>query len=188
MDGSIRRCALRIIELLDKVGDDVLAEEGAINEALGELLEIPGLDTMVATPARSASDAGLGWLYSDGDVRIVRGVVTAGMHLEPHNHGAWNLFGVYRGALHYRSYRRRDDQSVPYYADLEVAEDRIMGAGDVTVLPSPPHDIHEVIGLAPETFTVLVARGPFSPVRQQYYPDRRAYLVHGGDGFGAPNP
>ena len=57
---TIRSCAARLIELLDKVGDDVLAEEDAINQVMQELLALPGLDTMVATPARNASDSGLG--------------------------------------------------------------------------------------------------------------------------------
>ena len=185
MPGTIRDCAARIIELLDKVGHDVLAEEAAINDAMRDLLALPGLDTMVANPARSDRNAGLGWLYYDGDVRIVRGTMPAGMALEPHNHGSWNLFGVYRGAVHYRSYRRLDDGRVPFHAHLAPVEDRILRDGDVTVLPGPPDDIHGVIGLAPSTTTILVARGTFAPAREQYYPDRDAYLVFEGDGLDA---
>lgn len=185
MTGSIRECAARIIELLDKVDDDVLAEEHAINDAMRDLLALPGLDTMVANPTRSPQHAGLGWIYYDGDVRIVRGTMPAGMRLEPHNHGSWNLFGVYRGAAHYRSYQRIDDGSVPFHAELRPLDDRIMRDGDVTVLPGPPHDIHGVIGLAPLTTTILVARGCFSPRREQYYPEHNAYLVFEGDGLDA---
>ena len=182
---TIRSCAIRLIELLDKVGDDVLAEEDAINEVMQELLALPGLDTMVATPARNASDSGLGWLYYDGDVRIVRGTIPAGMRLEPHNHGSWNLFGVYRGAVLYQSYRRLDDGSIPYHAELEPADHRVMRDGDTTVMPGPPHDIHGVVGLAPTTVTVLVARGFFNPAREQYDPATQTYLVFEGDGLDA---
>ena len=185
MAGSIRECAARIIELLDKVGDDVLAEEAAINDAMRDLLALPGLDTVVAHPARNNQDAALGWLYYDGDVRIVRGTMPAGMNLEPHNHGSWNLFGVYRGAVHYRSYRRLDNATVPFHAELTPVEDRIMRDGDVTVLPGPPDDIHGVVGLAPQSVTILVARGFFSPAREQYFPERSAYLVFQGDGLDA---
>ena len=52
MPATIRTCATRLIELLDKVGDDVLAEEDALNEAMQELLAIPGLDTLPANPVR----------------------------------------------------------------------------------------------------------------------------------------
>ena len=60
-----------------------------------------------------------------------------------------------------------------------------MRAGDVTVLPGPPDDIHSALGLAPHTVTVLVARAPFNPRREQYLPDENAYLVFEGDGLDA---
>ena len=184
---TVRDCAARIIDLLDEVGDDVLAKEKELTRAVEDLLALPNLDTVVANPAWTATgdnEPTTGWLYNDGDVRIVRGTLTAGYTLAPHNHGSWNLFGVYRGAVKYTSYRRVDDRSRPYYADLEVAEDRIMSDGDVTVLPAPPHDVHGVIGLAPLTTTVLVARGRFSPVREHYIPEQRCYVNKHGDATG----
>jgi hypothetical protein len=50
-----------------------------------------------------------------------------------------------------------------------------MTDGDVTLLPAPPDDIHAVAALAPMTISLLVARGPFAAVREQYLPDRHAY-------------
>ena len=123
----------------------------------------------------AGDDVSTGWLYQDGDLRIVRGRMRAGFSQEPHDHGAWNIFAVYRGACHYRAYRRLDDGSRPYRADLEVATDLVMTDGDVTVLPAPPHDIHAVTALAPSTTTLLVARGPFNSVRRQYLPELGAY-------------
>jgi predicted metal-dependent enzyme (double-stranded beta helix superfamily) len=184
---TMRSCAQRIIELLDEVGDDVLAKEKELTRAVEDVLALADLDTVVATPVWTDADEGeatTGWLYNDGDVRIVRGTLPAGYTLAPHNHGAWNLFGVYRGAVKYTSYRRLDDRSRPYHADLEVAEDRIMSDGDVTILPAPPHDIHGVVGLAPLSTTVLVARGAFSTVREQYLPDQRCYIHRSGDARG----
>jgi predicted metal-dependent enzyme (double-stranded beta helix superfamily) len=181
---TVRDCALRLIELLDKVGDDVLAKEKELAEAVGNVLALPDLEIVNANPSPTAIEPGqasVGWLYQDGDVRIVRGKVPVGMAQQPHNHGSWNLFGVYRGAVKYRSYRRLDDRSVPYFADLEVVEDRIMTDGDVTVLPGPPHDIHAVTGLAPMTTTVLVARGSFDAVREHYIPEDRCYTHEAGD-------
>lgn len=184
---TMRALAGRLIEVLDECGDDVASREQDLADAMAAVLALPDLDTRVANPVGDADGAEpfTGWLYNDGDVRIVRGRMPAGMRLEPHNHGTWNLFGVYRGAVNYTSYRRLDDASVPYRAELEVAEDRVMGAGDVTVLPGPPHDIHGVIGLAPITTTVLVARGTFSPVREQYLPEHGCYIRFEGDGRGA---
>lgn len=185
---TLRACALYLIDVLDRVGDDVLAAEKELSEAVGFVLALPGLESVLANPAQTGVDprtASTGWLYQDGDLRIVRGRMPAGMYLGPHNHGSWNLFGVYRGAVKYTSYRRLDDRSIPYYADLGVAEDRILRDGDVTVLPGPPHDIHAVRGLAETSTTVLVARGPFSDEREEYQPEERCYIRYRGDGFGA---
>ena len=79
--------------------------------------------------------------------------------------------------MHYRSYRRLDDRSQPYVADLEIAEDRVLAEGDVTVLPAPPHDIHATAGLAPTTVSFLVARQEFGATREQYLPDLKSYYV-----------
>ncbi|MCB0994318.1 MAG: hypothetical protein KDB21_04450 [Acidimicrobiales bacterium] len=184
---SLRAVAGRLIEVLDECGDDVVSREADLADALRAVLALPGLDTVVANPVGDADGAEpfTGWLYHDGDLRIVRGRMPAGMRLDPHSHGTWNLFGVYSGAVKYVSYRRLDDGTEPYRADLEVAEDRIMRDGDVTVMPGPPHDIHGVVGLAPVSTTVLVARGQFSPVREQFFPDEGCYVRFEGDGRGA---
>jgi predicted metal-dependent enzyme (double-stranded beta helix superfamily) len=176
-DSPVRTAAGRLLDVLDRVGDDVLAAEGEIEAIMKELLLVEWLDDVDATPAGADTDddVSIGWLYHDGDLRIVRGRMRAGFTQEPHDHGAWNIFAVYRGACHYRSYRRVDDGSRPYRADLEVATNRVMTDGDVTVLPAPPHDIHAVAALAPRTTTLLVARGRFSAVRRQYLPELGAY-------------
>ncbi len=188
--GAVRDCAGRLLEILDDVGDDVARREKDIVAVMEDLLALPGLDTVVASPvwtpdpARAAVGAGnagggptIGWIYQDTDLRIVRGTMTAGFEQIPHDHGTWNLFGVYRGACHYRSYRRVDDGRVPFRADLELVEDRVMTDGDVTVLPAPPGDVHAVVGLAPTTTTLLVARGAFAAQRHRYLVDRGTYYL-----------
>lgn len=175
---QVRESVLRLIELLDAVGDDICEREKEITAVMQELLALPGLDEVTANPTWTEAAPGratAGWLYYDCDVRVVRGRMPAGFAQTPHNHGSWNIFGIYRGAVHYRSYRRVDDRSRPYFAHLEVAEDRVMTDGDVTLLPAPPDDIHAVTALAPVTTSLLVARGPFDAVREQYLPDRDAY-------------
>jgi predicted metal-dependent enzyme (double-stranded beta helix superfamily) len=175
---QVRESVLRLIELLDEVGDDICSREKEITSVMQDLLGVPGLDEVNANPTWAEAGPGqatAGWLYYDCDVRVVRGRMAAGFAQTPHNHGGWNIFGIYRGAVHYRSYRRRDDRRRPYFADLEVAEDRVMTDGDVTLLPAPPDDIHAVAALAPMTTSLLVARGPFDAVREQYLPDGHAY-------------
>jgi predicted metal-dependent enzyme (double-stranded beta helix superfamily) len=174
---QVRESVGRLIELLDEVGDDIRSREKEITAVMQDLLALPGLDEVAANPTWTEAGTGqasTGWLYYDCDVRVVRGRMPAGFAQTPHNHGSWNIFGIYRGAVHYRSYRRLDDRSRAHVADLEVAEDRVMTDGDVTLLPAPPDDIHAVTALAPTT-SLLVARGPFDAVREQYLPDLHAY-------------
>jgi predicted metal-dependent enzyme (double-stranded beta helix superfamily) len=180
--GAVRECAGRLLEILDDVGDDVLRREKDIVAVMEDLLALPGLDTVVASPvwtpdAGTAGGPTVGWIYQDTDLRIVRGTITAGFEQIPHDHGTWNLFGVYRGAVHYRSYRRTDDGARPFHADLEVVEDRVMTDGDVTVLPAPPGDVHAVVGLAALSTTLLVARGAFAAQRHRYLVDRGTYYL-----------
>jgi predicted metal-dependent enzyme (double-stranded beta helix superfamily) len=177
---SVRDAMAKLIAVIDEVGDEVERAEREITAAMHDLMAIPGLDTAVVNPTAQPAEPGkpsTGWLYYDCEFRLVRGDIPAGFVQTPHNHGAWNILAVYRGAMHYRSYRRRDDRSEPYFADLEVAEDRVMSEGDVTVLPAPPHDIHATAGLAPTTVSLLVARGEFASMREQYLPDLRSYYL-----------
>jgi hypothetical protein len=176
---AVRVHARQLIEVLDEIGDDVLRKEKEIISIMQSLLAVPGLDKVLANPSAAAAGGpfSTGWIYYDCDLRITRGIIDAGFVQRPHNHGTWNILGVYRGAMHYRSYERLDDGSRPFYADLVVAEDRIMTDGDVTVLPGPPHDIHTNAALAPGTVTLLVARDDFSATREQYLPDLKSYYL-----------
>ncbi len=182
--GAVREGAARLVEILDEVGDDILSAEKEITAVMADLLAVPGLDEVTASPSGKASPSdrtSTGWIYYDCDLRIVRGRMPAGFVQSPHNHGSWNIFGIYRGAAHYRSYRRLDDRSQRYVADLEVAEDRVMSDGDITLLPAPPDDIHTVAALAPVTTSLLVARSHFSAIREQYLPDRGTYYEVGAE-------
>src|ERR1044071_7823881 len=111
--GAVRTCATVLLEIHDEVGDDVMRKEKEIIAAMQDLLAVPGLDTVLANPSSPAAGGpfSTGWLYYDCDLRITRGIVDAGFVQRPHNHGTWNILGVYRGAMHYRSYERLDDGS-----------------------------------------------------------------------------
>jgi predicted metal-dependent enzyme (double-stranded beta helix superfamily) len=187
---GVRSFARGLVEILDEVGDDLPSRSKDIHRLMEDLLAVPGLESVIGSP-QWAGDAGAtastAWLYYDCGIRLVRGRVPAGWFQQPHNHGAWNIFGVYSGAVYYRSYRRLDDRSRPYRAELEIDEDRVMTPGDVSILPSPPHDIHAVGGLATDSVTLLVGPGGrFADIREIYLPDKGAYYE--GTGDGAPLP
>ncbi len=185
--GRLRALTQRLIEVLDEAGDRVETRSDDLIARTRDILALPGLADVVANPAWSGPSGdgpSAGWLYQDGDVRITRGQLPAGFTLPPHNHGAWNIFAVYLGAVKYTSYRRLDDRSAAYHADLEVAEDRIMTDGDVTILPGPPDDVHTVTGLAVMSTTLLIARGRFSEIREHYLPHEHCYVLRPGDARG----
>jgi predicted metal-dependent enzyme (double-stranded beta helix superfamily) len=129
------------------------------------------------------------WLHYDGQLMVVAAVMAAGEVVPPHNHGNWNVTGVWRGAVHYTGYHRRDDRSVDLVADLAVAERRVVRAGQAVFCPPPPDDIHEVVSLEEGTLTVLVAP-PFADVREYYLPERGCYVRRrgGAEGPGVPAP
>jgi predicted metal-dependent enzyme (double-stranded beta helix superfamily) len=177
---SVRSAMTKLISVIEAVGDDVLAAQADIVAAMQDLMSIDGLDTASAHSTNVLKDPAkpsTGLLYYDCEYRLVRGQMPAGFQQKPHNHGSWNILAVYKGAMHYRSYRRLDDRSNPYVAELEVAEDWVMNEGDVTVLPMPPHDIHATAGLAPTTVSLLIARQEFNSYREQYLPELRSYYV-----------
>jgi len=187
MPAALRQRTQALIGILDDVGDDLERRADDLVACTKEILALPGLADVVANPAWSQATGdgpAAGWLYQDGDVRITRGSLPAGYTLPPHNHGSWNIFGVYHGAVKYTSYRRLDDRTTPHHADLGVAEDRIMSDGDVTILPGPPHDIHTITGLAEMSTTILVARGRFAEMREHYLPDEHCYILRPGDARG----
>jgi predicted metal-dependent enzyme (double-stranded beta helix superfamily) len=177
----VRELAGRLIDVLDEVGNAVETAEKELTAIMEDILALPDIEARSALRSSGDGPFSTGWLYYDGDLRILTGLVPAGFVQKPHNHGTWNLFGVAKGAMHYRSFQRLDDRSQPNFADLQTSEDRILRAGDVTVLPGPPHDIHATAGLVDATVTVLVSRQQFNAVREQYLPELKSYYEVGAE-------
>jgi predicted metal-dependent enzyme (double-stranded beta helix superfamily) len=71
-------------------------------------------------------------------------VVPAGAATPVHDHLAWGLVGVYRGAQDETVYRRLDDGSDPARAHLEVTVRRRLERGQFYSLLPPAEDIHFV--------------------------------------------
>jgi len=71
-------------------------------------------------------------------------VVPANAATPVHDHLAWGLVGVYRGAQDETVYRRLDDETDPARAQLEVAKRQTLKPGDLYPLIPPTDDIHYV--------------------------------------------
>lgn len=76
-----------------------------------------------------------------------------------HSHGAWGVIGVYQGSDRYQVWRRNDAGEGDGEAAVELIEERILGPGDVAVLPPPPQDIHAQQGHNGETAYEFVLFG-----------------------------
>ena len=76
-----------------------------------------------------------------------------------HTHNSWGVVGIYRGRDRYQVWRRLDDGDGPGEARVELVEERIMGPGEVAIIPPPPQDIHAQQGHDGEAAYELVLFG-----------------------------
>ena len=89
-----------------------------------------------------------GPLYTDeSGLTLVRGRFEPDALTPIHNHGSWGIIGVYRGRDRYQIWRRLDTRHGPGSAHVELVEERVLGPGDIAILPPPPQDIHAQQGL-----------------------------------------
>jgi predicted metal-dependent enzyme (double-stranded beta helix superfamily) len=97
-------------------------------------------------------DSGMGggigqWLLyraDDGSLSLFSLVVPPGSETPIHDHLAWGLVGLYRGAQDEEIYARRGDA-------LELVDRRPLRAGDFYALIPPDDDIHRVRTTSAET-------------------------------------
>src|SRR5258705_12835446 len=85
-------------------------------------------------------------LYRDeaGELCLFSLVVPAGSSTPVHDHLAWGLVGVYRGAQLDTTYARLDDGRDEAKATLRVANEQTVQAGQFYTLLPPEGDIHYV--------------------------------------------
>ena len=172
---TIRQCAQDLIRHLD-------SHRGNMAEA--EELAIPYMQRLLARPdlpdlgvRRDGNHTGDSlWLYYDHELSIMLARMEKGVAIPVHNHGTWEVVGVYKGEIKYTMYQRADDMSRPGYADLKVVDDRVMKQGDVSVCPPPPHDVHGFTALTDDLMIFAIVGGNFAPIRQYYQPDQKSYI------------
>ena len=116
------------------------------------------------------------WLYYDGEIGILTARCPADVGVPVHNHGTWEVVGVYKGELAYRLFNRLDDGSRDGYADLQIVEDGVMRAGEFSVCPLPPHDIHGFQARNDDTWMIAVVHGEFAEERLYFDPDKKSYI------------
>lgn len=136
------RCVARLDDPADRVE--------ALQPAFARLLAADGWlpDAFARPDDASRMGGGIGQyaLYraEDGSLCLFSLVVPAGVATPVHDHLAWGLVGLYRGAQRETVYRRLDDGSDPSHATLTVAREQMLAPGDLYPLLPPTDDIHFV--------------------------------------------
>jgi predicted metal-dependent enzyme (double-stranded beta helix superfamily) len=135
-----------------------------------------------ADAPESGMGGGIGqWLLAradDGTLSLFSLVVPPASQTPVHDHLAWGLVGLYRGAQDEEIYARRDDA-------LEFVERRSLVPGDFYVLLPPRDDIHRVRTTSAETSvsihlltndTGCVWRHAYDPNSGEARPFRSGYV------------
>jgi predicted metal-dependent enzyme (double-stranded beta helix superfamily) len=151
----------------------------ALKSAFGRLLAADGWlpESFAAPDETSRMGEGIGQyaLYraEDGSLCLFSLVVPAGVSTPVHDHLAWGVVGVYRGEQHETVYRRLDDGSDASRAQLEIAREQPLEAGDLYALIPPTDDIHYVKTIS-ETASIsihLLANDTACVWRHKFDPD-----------------
>jgi 3-mercaptopropionate dioxygenase len=151
----------------------------ALKPAFSRLLAADGWlpDAFAAPDHTSGMGGGIGQyaLYraDDGSLCLFSLVVPAGASTPVHDHLAWGLVGVYRGAQQDTTYQRLDDGSDPDRASLRVASQLIAARGDFYALLPPEGDIHYVntVSDSPSVSIHLLANDTACVWRHRFDPD-----------------
>jgi predicted metal-dependent enzyme (double-stranded beta helix superfamily) len=130
--------------------DDAAERIEQLKPAFATLLASDGWlpDAYTHGDAASRMGDGIGQyaLYraENGSLCLFALVVPPGAATPVHDHLAWGLVGIYRGAQHETVYRRLDDGHDETRARLEVAKEQTLSPGEFYPLIPPVDDIHYV--------------------------------------------
>jgi 3-mercaptopropionate dioxygenase len=156
----------------------------ALRPRFAQLLADP--DWLPSEYLAAAPESGMGggigqWLLyraGDGSLSLFSLVVPPGAETPIHDHLAWGLVGLYRGAQDEEIYALRQDS-------LELVERRSLRPGDFYVLIPPRDDIHRVRTTSAETSvsihlltndTGCVWRHAYEPESGEARPFRSGYV------------
>jgi 3-mercaptopropionate dioxygenase len=119
--------------------------EPRFRELLADQSWLPAHFAEPSPESGMGSGIGMWLLYraGDGNLAFSSLVVPPGAMTPVHDHLAWGIVGLYRGAQDEVVYTRTDDASAEEAATLEVSVRRSLTPGDLYEL-SPETDIHQV--------------------------------------------
>lgn len=170
-----------IAETRKLMAEDITNEERVkrLEPAFRDLLAADGWlpDEYGSPDFTSGMGSGIGQyaLYRAHDLCLFSLVVPTKASTPVHDHLAWGLIGVYRGAQDEIVYKRVDDGSVEGEATLEVTLEHTMQTGQLYALIPPTGDIHEVktVSDVPSVSIHLLANDTACVWRHQFLPKLR---------------
>ena len=172
---AIRDCARAVIDLVGRVGADGPALVQGLREPIAKLLERPNLLELGVKREGNHIDNSK-YLYYDGQLIITLDNFPKGKRIPPHDHGVWEALCIYRGAVTHTVYERKDDGTKPGFADLAVLEDRVLRAGDISIVAQPA-EIHGFTALEDDTWSLTVVGGHYAAVRHYYNPEEKSCVM-----------
>ncbi|CAO3439504.1 hypothetical protein [Azospirillum doebereinerae] len=172
---AIRACAQSVIRAIETHGHDTAKLTEALRAPFAALVARPDLRE-AGVPRVGNHVANSQYLYYDGDLSILLFELPNGQPIPAHDHGNWESMAIYRGRVKHTVYERRDDGSVPGFADLAVVEDSVLEPGDSVVI-APPADIHGFVALEDDTWGITVASGTYKPERCYFQPDAKTVVT-----------
>ncbi len=174
-DYAIRECAQRLMKLFEAPSrEEAILREGIL-AAARPLLERRDLASLgVKRQGNFVNNSK--FIYYDGQLEITLNQMPKDIRFPAHDHGTCEANMIYSGRLAHTVYKRIDDGTRPEHADLAVIDDRVLEAGDISVMV-PPVEIHSFMGLTDDTFILTVVDGRLSPSRHFYDLETRSYSV-----------
>lgn len=122
-----------------------------IQESLARLAQLPGLiDQAAMEDLHGSAQMGVQMLASEGVDGICLYLVRFAPNVETpvHDHLTWGVIHVLEGRDRYVGWVRSDEGAVSDHANLRIAEEQVLLAGQGAYWLAPPHDIHsqEAVG------------------------------------------
>jgi predicted metal-dependent enzyme (double-stranded beta helix superfamily) len=164
--------------LMREVNDDAV-RVGRLRPAFAALLAADGWlpDAFAQPDVTSGMGGGIGQyaLYraEDGSLCLFSLVIPPASRTPVHDHLAWGLVGIYRGAQDETIYCRVDDGRQEGKALLEVQRRQRLSAGDFYSLLPPQDDIHyvETVSDTPSISIHLLANDTACVWRHRFEPE-----------------
>ncbi|HTS92825.1 MAG TPA: hypothetical protein VMG55_12535 [Stellaceae bacterium] len=171
----IRDCAHSIMALVKKVGTDRDRLLEGLATTMRPALAQPDLLSLGVKREGNHIDNSK-YLYYDGLLVITLDQFPKGKRIPPHDHGVWEALAIYRGSVQHTVYERKDDGSKEGFADLAMIEDRVLKAGDISMVAMPA-EIHGFTALSDDTYSLTVVGGHYKAERHYFKPEEKTCVV-----------